>query len=448
MSSVSQVLPTRRDPADVLCWAFDTISRSAFRASVEQWEWDDELERISARVEADAIAGTLGAISIAGDADAYAVVRGLDRALQSVNPLLSGVPPAALRPLAARYARTGRLDSGAVEGALLPRFASGGRRGQLPDDVHDALGSVVRVPALDWDACDHAVLPSWARLSRPDRETGLRIATTPLIADPDELDWRVVERRDLRFYRIGPNGGMATRDRIGRVIRGFDDAGAVIGVAPELSLSPALLDRWRAALAERPGAGESALRLVLVGTGDIEGADPPTNTAVLLDAQTGEVVAQQRKVYPFNLTADDVEHWGLKDRLPGPIDEDLTPGERVTVLEAGGVRLAVLVCEDLARLPALAGPLCRHGISLLLVPVFARPTKDRRWERARAESYSDSTGATVVVANSLVMATVLAAPAPVGTSIAVGSGAAAIGTAQTPDATPVFALSGGAPDLA
>jgi len=106
------------------------------------------------------------------------------------------------------------------------------------------------------------------------------------------------------------------------------------------------------------------------------------------------------------------------------------------------------VCEDLARLPALAGPLCRHGISLLLVPVFARPTKDRRWERARAESYSDSTGATVVVANSLVMATVLAAPAPVGTSIAVGSGAAAIGTAQTPDATPVFALSGGAPDLA
>jgi predicted amidohydrolase len=275
----------------------------------------------------------------------------------------------------------------------------------------------------------------------------LRVATTPLIADPDEFEWRVVERRNLRFYRIGPNGGTSTHDRIERVIRGFDEANAVIGMAPELCLSPRLLDRWRSALAERHAAADSSLRLVLVGTGDIERADPPANTAVLLDAQTGEVLAQQRKVYPFNFTGDDIELWGLTGRLPGPIDEDLTPGERVTVLEAGGVRLAILVCEDLARLPALAGPLCRHGISLLLVPVFARPTKDRRWERARAESYSDSTGATVVVANSLVMATLLDTPAPVGTAIAVGGGHAALGTAEVPHATPVFALSGGAPEL-
>jgi predicted amidohydrolase len=273
------------------------------------------------------------------------------------------------------------------------------------------------------------------------------VATTPLIADPNELEWRVVERRGMRFYRIGPNGVGATRARVDDVIRGFDEAGAVIGVAPELCLSPDLLARWRAALSERRSAAESALRLVLVGTGDVEGSDPPTNTAVLLDAQTGEVVARQRKVFPFNLGADDLELWGLNDRLPGPIDEDLTPGERVMVLEAGGVRLAMLVCEDLARLPALAGPLCRHGISLLLVPVFARPTKDRRWERARAESYSDSTGATVVVANSLVMATLLGAPAPVGTSIAVGGGTAAVGMARAPEATPIFDLTGGAPDV-
>ena len=445
MSSVSQVSPA--DPADVLCWAFDTISRSAFRASVERWEGDPELDRMSARVEADALAGTLGELPVDGDAAAYAVVRGLDRALSRANPLLGGAPPRALRPIAIRYARTGRLDSGAVAGGLLPRFASGGRRGQLPDDIHDALGAVVRVPAPDWDACDHAVLPPWARLTRPDRDGGMRVATTPLIADPDELEWRVVERRELRFYRIGPNGGTATRDRIERVIRGFDESNAVIGVAPELCLSPTLLDRWRSALAERLTAAESALRLVLVGTGNVEGADPPANTAVLLDAQTGEVVARQRKVFPFNFSPGDIELWGLTERLPAPIDEDLTPGEQVTVLEAGGVRLAILVCEDLARLPALAGPLCRHGISLLLVPVFARPTKDRRWERARAESYSDSTGATVVVANSLVMATLLGAPAPVGTAIAVGSGAAAVGTAQAPDATPVFTLTGGAPEL-
>ena len=125
-------------------------------------------------------------------------------------------------------------------------------------------------------------------------------------------------------------------------------------------------------------------------------------------------------------TPADVELWGLNGRLPAPVDEDLTPGERVTVVEAGGVRLAILVCEDLARVPALAGPLCSHGISLLLVPVFARPTKDRRWERARAEVYSDAIGSSVVVANSLVIAEILGATTPVGTAIAIAPGHAAV----------------------
>src|SRR3712207_6956832 len=56
-----------------------------------------------------------------------------------------------------------------------------------------------------------------------------------------------------------------------------------------------------------------------------------------------------------------------------------------------------------ARLHAFAGALHGHGVSLLLVPVFARPTKDRRWERARAEVYTDAIGSSVVVANSLVV---------------------------------------------
>ncbi len=263
-----------------------------------------------------------------------------------------------------------------------------------------------------------------------------------MIADPEELDWQVEVRRGLRFYRIGPADRPTTRRRVERVVRALDAAGAAIAVAPELSLSPALLDEWRRVLAGRAGAAESALRLVLVGTGNVDGVRPPSNTAVLLDAQTGEVVARQRKIHPFNLSEADVTLWGLADRLPAPVDEDLTPGERVTVLDAGGVRLAVLVCEDLARLPALAGPLCAHGVSLLLVPVFARPTKDRRWERARAESYSDATGAAIVVANSLVMASILGV-SPAGTAIAVGAGTAAVGAAPGPEAAVVFAVEGG-----
>ena len=118
------------------------------------------------------------------------------------------------------------------------------------------------------------------------------------------------------------------------------------------------------------------------------------------------------------------------------------------MVEAGGARLAILVCEDLARLHAFAAALHAHGVSLLLVPVFARPTKDRRWERSRAEVYCDAIGSSVVVANSLVIAEILRSPTPVGTAIAVAPGHAAAGHSAEPDDVVVFALEGDGPRVA
>ena len=169
---------------------------------------------------------------------------------------------------------------------------------------------------------------------------------------------------------------------------------------------------------------------------------------MLLDATTGETVAVQPKIHPFNFSPEDLELWRLSDRLSAPIDEDLRRGERVCVIEAGGARMAILVCEDLARLHAFSATLHAHGVSLILVPVFARPTKDRRWERARAEVYGDATGSTVVVANSLVMAAILESPTPVGTAMAVAPGHAAVGHASEPDDVVVFALDAEPPRVA
>jgi predicted amidohydrolase len=231
-----------------------------------------------------------------------------------------------------------------------------------------------------------------------------------------------------------------------KVIAAWEEQGAAIGVAPELCLSRALLERWQAALRERPGTG--SLRLVMAGSGNLEGESPPANEAVLLDARTGEVLVRQRKIHPFNFSHDDLELWGLADRLTGPADEDLSRGRRVCVVEAGGARLAILVCEDLARLHAFAAALHAHGVSLLLVPVFARPTKDRRWERARAEVYSDAIGSHVVVANSLVIAEILGSARPVGTAIAVAPGQAAVGHSREPADVVVFELDGDGPRVA
>src|SRR3712207_1188215 len=136
-----------------------------------------------------------------------------------------------------------------------------------------------------------------------------------MIREPDELEWEVEERSGVRFYRIHPADREPTRARVDEVIRAWDSHAVAIGVAPELCLSRALLERWQVALRERPGAGTSALRLVVAGSGNVDGSSPPANEAVLLDARTGEELARQPKVHPFNFSPDDLELWGLADRL-------------------------------------------------------------------------------------------------------------------------------------
>jgi predicted amidohydrolase len=433
-----------QDYADLFCALFDRISAAEFRAEGEAWMADAEVRAIAAATEHAALAGD--PIPEPDDVRrTFAVLLGLDAAFVHVNPLLADVPPPALAEYALRYAEAASLDSGAVPGALLPRFARPGRRGQLADDLADAFGAVVRVGAGAWDVCDHAALSARSCLTRRDREGGLRVATAPMIREPGELDWEVQERGGLRFYRIAPADLEPTQARIKKVIARWDEQDVAIGVAPELCLSRALLERWRGALRHRPDAGTSRLRLVVAGSGNLDGASPPANEAVLLDARTGEILVRQRKVHPFNFSPEDLELWGLVGRLTAPIDEDLTRGERLCVVEAGGVRLAILVCEDLARLHAFAPALHAHGVSLLLVPVFARPTKDRRWERARAEVYSDAIGASVVVANSLVIAQILQAAGPVGTAIAVAPGHAAVGHSSDAEDIVVFELNGDSP---
>jgi len=433
--------------ADFFCELFDRLDPAEFHAQGEAWMADAQVAGIAAAIE-QAVCDGEPVATPAGGRQTFAVLLGLDAALAHASPLHGTATPPALTEYALRYAESGRLDSGARPGALLPRFARPGRRGQLPSDLADAFGAVVRINAAAWEACDHAALPARSRLSRPEREADLRVATAPIIRAPDELEWVVQERSGLRFYRIHPADREPTRARVEKVIAAWDEQGVAIGVAPELCLSRALLGRWQAALREREGAGTSRLRLVVAGSGNLDGTSPPANEAVLLDARTGEVLVRQRKVHPFNFSPQDLELWGLTDRLTAPIDEDLSRGERVCVVEAGGVRLAILVCEDLARLHAFAAALHAHGVSLILVPVFARPTKDRRWERARAEVYSDAVGSSVVVANSLVIAEILGSPGPVGTAIAVAPGHAAVGHCSEPDDIVVFELDGDGPRVA
>ena len=241
------------DYADLFCELFDRLDVERFHEEGEAWMADPAVAATAAAVEQAVLAGEQ-----VPDGGAFAVLLGLDAALAHANPLLAGAAPPALTEYALRYAESGRFDSGAIPGALLPRFARPGRRGQLPDDLADAFGSVVRVDAAGWDACDHLALPARSRLTRPEREAGLRVATAPMIRAPEELRWEVEERSGLRFYRIHPADREPTRARIEKVIAAWDEQGVAIGVAPELCLSRALLERWQVALRERAGTSRCA----------------------------------------------------------------------------------------------------------------------------------------------------------------------------------------------
>lgn len=76
----------------------------------------------------------------------------------------------------------------------------------------------------------------------------------------------------------------------------------------------------------------------------------------------------------------------------------------MTVVESSIGRIAVLVCEDLARLMDL-GPMIRDaGVSHVFTPVLSKETLPHYWEHVKAKEYAREVGAVVVVANSLVIA--------------------------------------------
>lgn len=244
------------------------------------------------------------------------------------------------------------------------------------------------------------------------------------------MSFELCEAHGVLMYKIGPGDLQATQDRVDTVLDRMIAAEAKIGVMPELTLNEELLQVWRNALRRRRGrVGE--LQWLLVGTGDVSDAadtsrasdetpeTAPLNAAVLLDAHSGEVLACQAKIHPFNITARVLRRWKLEHLLgEKPVEEWMQPGRQLAVLDGGGVRVAILVCEDLKRAIDFGEHLRSFGVSHILTPIFGRPIKDHRWETQHGEIYSGAIGSIVVVSNSRVMHTILGEDG--NTGIAVG----------------------------
>src|SRR5262245_48405698 len=112
----------RQDYADRFCELFDQLNPTEFHAEGESWMRDRRVVATAAAVEQAALDGEAVALPNSGP-EAFAGLLGLDAALAHANPVSRQAAPPVLTEYALRYAESGRFDSGARAGALLPRFA-------------------------------------------------------------------------------------------------------------------------------------------------------------------------------------------------------------------------------------------------------------------------------------------------------------------------------------
>ena len=447
------------DPADLFTELYDNLDgriAGPLQPDVAlAWLTDETSEDVSAWVEGIAMLGELSATAIresieqVDDPDEpedaqrriFAVLRGLDRALAHVNPHTATYDHGALRHLGVRYAHRGRLNSDATPGALVPRFAFPGREGPVAESLRELFTSVVRISAPDWDRSAHVVIPNRSDFGRRDRLQGIRVGCSPALASLDDLEIEAAEKGGRWFFDARPRTEQVA-PRFGEILRRLDEAGAAIGVLPELALTSELLGKWQTVIAENPRGRASRLKWLFLGSGASDSCDPPANRGVLVDRRSGEILLEQDKLFPFALTSQQIADWGLEGLLgEGPCAERITRGEKLTVAECGLGRLAVFICEDLARITEIGGVVLAQGVSFALAPVFSAEVLEHFWEHAHAKDYANQVGTQVVVANSLVVPRAAGASGPTGTALAHAPTGWARGETENATDVCVFTLS-------
>lgn len=405
MSSSSQVLPP--DPADAFAFLYDTAPRDPFRnpTRIERWRRDTHFGSLRNAVREAVWWGSPLAPFVDGlvhssdpERGHVAIVVGIDDAFSDIHP---GRPvPGRLPKHVARYHAEARFSTDATAGAVVPRFVRPGAEPVGPASLDALLDALFRIPPDPWAA--HRLQRLDLSFDAGELTTGPLVACAPMIGHLDELDCAVIEHDGYRSYRIRPAAPAALLNRLPDVLDGLDRSGAVIGLLPELTLSPLTLEGWRTLLAKTPRPAESRLRIIVLGTGHLEASTPPPNRAVVVDRDSGSILATQDKTYGFTLEAVHLKQWNLKQCLGSErIDEDMLAGKGLCFLETDAGRLLVLICQDLSKPFALGSHVAAFGPSCILTPVFSKPMRAQRWEHKHALDYASQVGSVVAVANSL-----------------------------------------------
>jgi predicted amidohydrolase len=396
-------------PADLFSQLYDELPERLFAedAEAEDWLEDVAVAEIASDVEREVV--STGALAVERlerlldvdqtDRNRFAILRGLDLAFAQADITGGTSDTDGLTDLVLDYLETGRFSTNRIEGAVLPKYASPAQEHLLPQTLRDAFFSVVRVGPTPVPV-EQFVLDDWP--SRTEREQGLYVAALPAFdrTAPLTIEKVVDKVPCYRARLVDPEDPEAwVRERL----NALDGSGASIGLLPELALTPRLVKAWSDVCRSTDRPPGSHLQWIVAGTGpDRDDAGVrPRNRAVVINRADGEPMWEQPKQFRFQLENPTIKAWRLDDELgDGPLEEWITPGNRLTVAEAPGFRGAVIVCEDLTEHDFVGRTANAWGIAYGLVCIFSQAIRRRRWEERHAAWLHEAHGISAVVCNS------------------------------------------------
>ncbi|GHJ44084.1 hypothetical protein Cs7R123_14260 [Catellatospora sp. TT07R-123] len=354
--------------------------------------------------------------AISAPQNQFLLLMALDRAFARLAPY-AGVLHVRMGRYLYRFNREHRYNSDIRLGIVLPRRCNPARPQIVPDSLSENFQHLMLVNKLP-DGLSfrrpEAGLDAPHKSATDAHEIGdIKVACVPFIDKIEELDIARVDTYDQvdpngDWYRISARSQVDIeplhwQKRIAESLANIDESGAHIGVVPELALTPEILAWWQTALRTTPKPESSPLEWVLVGTGPFsyDGSEQPLNRAILLHRKTGLEVMHQDKCEPFTLSDLQITKWGLDSQLgTGPLAEWMLETTERHVLDTRLARIAILVCEDHARLLTTGKDLVPIEPDLIIVPIFAPPIIRHRWQESCAEHFANTMGSSTVVVTS------------------------------------------------
>lgn len=222
-----------------------------------------------------------------------------------------------------------------------------------------------------------------------------------------------------------------------------------IVVFPEAVVPDPVVARIKTTLQDLRASGSSYPQLVLAGTYNRScgaSSTSPYNEAVLLNGR-GEELWRQHKVHHYEMQRFEQVRYGLDRIFPGAagVREDITTTPRhITVCDspAAGLRVIILICEDLAQEDPVRHIIRAMRANLVFNPVMAGALlKQRNFAKTATDLASDP-GTTTIVANSGALPTAeWALHKPKGGPVHPPLGIVALPLAKTKDHTPLHLLS-------